>query len=177
MEVCGEIHVSQDRNQCQTRVNMGCMKLLYYVNMIGNRTPTMTFIYCTVYYTWIGRRVSTLQGHPYCPAVIEGSYLQRQPASTAEGTEYWKQPPSAAGGSVSCGATRLMHIAKTTTQPCREEIWLSGDMEQAACAGNRKEDTKNQALIDRTGLPWQWIKLKNTTEVDNENNVIKCKNG
>jgi hypothetical protein len=87
MEVCGQIHVSQERNQCQARVNMFCMKLFYYVNMTGNRTLTMIFIYRTVWCTWIGRRVSTLQGHPYCPAVIEGPYLQTQRAST-EGTEY-----------------------------------------------------------------------------------------
>ena len=122
-------------------------------------------------YTRTGRRVSTLQGNPYCPAVIEGSYLQTQRAST-EGTEYWEQPPSAAGGSI-----LLFYKANAysndniTTQPCKEETWLSGDMEQAVCAGNINEDTKDQALIDRTGLPWQWIKLKNTTEVDNENTM------
>jgi len=150
---------------------MCCVKLLYYINVTGSRTPTIAFIYCTACYTWIGRRVSTLQGHPYCPAVIEGSYLQTQPASTEEGTQYWKQPPSAAGGSVPYCATRLMHIATTTTQPCREETWPSGDMEQAVCAGNRNGDTKDKALIDRTGLLWQWIKFKNTTEVDNENTM------
>jgi hypothetical protein len=85
MEVCGEIHVSQDRNQCQARVNLGFVKLLYYVNMTGNRT--IAFIYCTACYTWVGRRVSTLQGHPYCPAVIKAR-TYRQPANTEEGTEH-----------------------------------------------------------------------------------------
>ena len=171
LEVCGQIHVSQDTNQCQTSVHTGCLKLLYNVNMTANITPTMAFTYCTACYTWIGRRVSTLQGHHYCPAVSERSYLHTQPASTDEGTEYWKQPPSAAGGSVSCCGTRLMHIATTTTQPCREETCLSGDMEQVVYAGNRNEDTQDQVLIDKTGLPWQWIKLKNTIEVDNENRM------
>jgi hypothetical protein len=27
MEVCGQIHVVQNRNQCQARVNTACMKL------------------------------------------------------------------------------------------------------------------------------------------------------
>jgi hypothetical protein len=88
MVVCGQICVSQDRNQCQALVNMGCMNLLYNFNITGNRTTTMAFIYCTACYTWIGRHISTLQGHPYCPAVIEGSCLQTQPANTEEGTEY-----------------------------------------------------------------------------------------
>jgi hypothetical protein len=74
MDVCGQIYVSQDRNQCQARGNMGCIKLLYNVNMTASRTPAMAFIYCTACYTLTDTRISTLQGPYYCPAATEGSY-------------------------------------------------------------------------------------------------------